>query len=79
MEGSDMSTATYRVSGMTCGHCVSAVIEEIRKLEGVAGVDVDLVAGGESRLTVTSAAPLPEDAVRDAIDEAGYELTTAPG
>ena len=48
------TTASYSVSGMTCGHCVSAVTEEIGKLDGVTGVEVDLVAGGESRVTVTS-------------------------
>ena len=72
-----MATTTYLVSGMTCGHCVSAVTEEIGKLEGVTGVTgvkVDLVAGGRSRVTVTSTAPLSLTAVRAAVDEAGYEL-----
>jgi copper chaperone len=67
-----MSTATYTVSGMTCGHCVSAVTEEVSAVPGVTGVDVDLAGG---RLTVTSDAPVDEDAVRAAVDEAGYELT----
>lgn len=70
-----MSTmATYSVTGMTCSHCVTAVTEELSRLDGVDGVDVDLQAGGDSRVTVTSAAPLPVDAVRDAVDEAGYTL-----
>ncbi|MBL8999008.1 MAG: heavy-metal-associated domain-containing protein, partial [Gemmatimonadetes bacterium] len=43
-----MATTTYLVSGMTCGHCISAVTEEIDKLEGVTGVQIDLVAGGRS-------------------------------
>jgi copper chaperone len=73
------TTATYTVSGMTCGHCVSAVTQELTRLDGVSGVDVDLVAGGESRVTVTSAAPLAQDTVRDAVDEAGYDLTGAAG
>jgi copper chaperone len=67
-----MSTATYTVSGMTCGHCVSAVTEEVTAVPGVTGVDVDLASG---RLTVTSDAPVDDDAVRAAVDEAGYELT----
>ena len=46
-----MSTATYTVVGMTCGHCVSAVTEEVSSIPGVTGVDVDLASGG---LTVTS-------------------------
>jgi copper chaperone len=67
-----MSTATYTVSGMTCGHCVSAVTEELTAVPGVTGVDVDLASG---RVTVTSDAPVDDDAVRAAVDEAGYELT----
>lgn len=70
------STTTYSVTGMTCSHCVSAVSEEISRLDGVDGVAVDLHAGGNSRVTVTSAAPLPADAVRQAIDEAGYTLVS---
>ena len=69
-----MITTPYLVSGMTCGHCVSAVTEEIGKLDGVTGVEVDLVTGGRSRVTVTSTAPLSLTAVRAAVDEAGYEL-----
>ena len=66
-----MSTSTYTVVGMTCGHCVSAVTEEVSRLPGVTGVDVDLASGG---LTVTSDAPLEETAVRAAVEEAGYEV-----
>jgi copper chaperone CopZ len=60
---------------MTCAHCVAAVTEEVTGITGVRTVDVDLSAGGVSTVTVTSAAPLPLDAVKLAIDEAGYELT----
>jgi copper chaperone len=74
-----MTTATYGITGMTCGHCVSAVTEELRRLDGVTGIDVDLDAGGVSRVTVTSTVPLAEDTVREAIDEAGYQLTGATG
>jgi copper chaperone CopZ len=66
-----MTTATYTVTGMTCGHCVSAVTEEVTQVPGVTSVDVDLATG---RLTVTSEAPVDDDAVRAAVDEAGYEL-----
>ena len=65
------TTTTYTVSGMTCGHCVSSVTEELTALEGVAKVEVDLAAGA---VTVTSAAPLALDAVRGAVTEAGYQL-----
>jgi copper chaperone CopZ len=64
----------YLVSGMTCGHCVSAVTEEIGKLDGVTAVEVDLAPGGQSRLTVTSTAPLSHAAVREVVDEVGYEI-----
>jgi copper chaperone len=66
-----MSTATYTVVGMTCGHCVSAVTEEVSQVPGVTGVEVDLDSGG---LTVTSAAPVADDDVRAAVEEAGYEV-----
>jgi copper chaperone CopZ len=62
------------VTGMTCGHCVSSVSEELGELDGVQTVDVALVAGGVSTVTVTSAQPLDDAAVRAAIDEAGYAL-----
>ncbi|NHC44270.1 heavy-metal-associated domain-containing protein [Motilibacter aurantiacus] len=72
-----MTTTTYTVTGMTCGHCVGAVTEEISRLRGVTDVAVDLNPGGASVVTVTSSAPLDEPAVREAVDEAGYELTGA--
>ena len=66
------STATYTVTGMTCGHCVSAVTEEVSQVPGVTAVDVDLATGG---LTVTSEQPVDETAVRAAVEEAGYEVS----
>jgi copper ion binding protein len=66
-----MTTVTYQVSGMTCGHCVQAVSREVGALPGVEAVDVDLVAGV---VRVTSRQELPADSVREAVDEAGYEL-----
>ncbi len=70
-----MSTQTYSVNGMTCGHCASAVTSEIEGLEGVTDVNVGLVAGGTSTVTVTSQDPLDEASVAAALDEAGdYQL-----
>jgi copper chaperone CopZ len=66
-----MSTATYTVVGMTCGHCVGAVTGEVSQVPGVTAVDVDLDSGG---LTVRSEAPVDENAVRAAVEEAGYEV-----
>ena len=70
-----MTTSTYTVTGMTCGHCVNAVTEEVTAVPGVTAVDVDLASG---RLTVTSDAPVDDAAVRAAVDEAGYEVTGTP-
>lgn len=67
-------TTELQVTGMTCGHCVMTVTKELSALEGVTGVDVNLVVGGLSTVTVQSEAPLATDAVAAAIDEAGYEL-----
>jgi copper chaperone CopZ len=64
-------TAVYKVSGMTCGHCEGAVSQEISALAGVSAVKAVAKRG---EVTVTSAAPLEEEAVRAAVDEAGYEL-----
>jgi len=69
-----MTIETYRVTGMTCEHCVSAVTDELTALPGVASVGVQLVAGGTSSVTVESEAPLARDAVAEAVDEAGYAL-----
>lgn len=71
------TTTTYSVAGMTCGHCTSAVTEELSKLVGVQEVKIDLVAGGTSAVHVTSESPLDEAAVREAVDEAGYELAAS--
>lgn len=65
------TTITYTVTGMTCGHCVSSVTEEVRELPGVEQVDVVLETGA---LTITSDAPVEEAAVRAAVEEAGYQL-----
>ena len=72
-----MTTTTYSVSGMTCGHCTSAVTEELSKLGGVQEVSIDLNAGGTSAVHVTSETALDDAAVRDAVDEAGYELVAS--
>ena len=68
------TTATYRVTGMTCDHCVRAVTDEVSAIPGVSDVEIQLVAGGTSKVRVVSEQPLPETSVREAVDEAGYEL-----
>ena len=72
-----MSTQTFTVTGLTCGHCVSAVTSELLELPGVTDVAVDLVAGARSTVTVTSGAPLSEADVAAALDGAGdYALAS---
>ena len=69
-----MATSTYTVTGMTCGHCVASVREEVGELRGVRDVAVDLPTGA---VTVTSDTPVDDADVRAAVEEAGYQLTTA--
>ena len=69
-----MATTTYTVRGMTCGHCVNAVTEELLTIMGVTDVAIDLVEGGDSTVSVTSTDPLDLDQVKAAVDEAGYEV-----
>lgn len=63
---------TLNISGMTCGHCVASVSEELSALSGVDSVDVDLNAGGISTATVTSSRPLSPEELGEAVAEAGY-------
>ena len=65
------TTGTWQFVGMTCGHCVSAVREELSALDGVRSVDVELESG---RVTVVSDRPLGRDSVAAAVEEAGYQL-----
>ena len=65
------TTATFTVTGMTCGHCVASVTEEVAEVAGITDVDVDL---GNGRLTVTSDAPIDGAAVRAAVEAAGYAI-----
>ena len=71
----DQTTRTYQVTGMTCGHCASSVTSERKALDGVSDVNVDLVGGGTSTVTVTSTSLLEDTQVAAALDEAGdYQL-----
>jgi copper chaperone len=64
-------TTTFTVTGMTCGHCVQAVTDEITTLEGVQNVEVELSSGA---VTVLSEAAIAQDIIAAAVDEAGYAL-----
>lgn len=65
---------TIDVTGMTCGHCVSAVTGELNEVDGVERVSVELVNGGTSHVTTFSDGELDPDALRAAVDEAGYDV-----
>jgi len=68
-----VTTNTYTVTGMTCGHCVGSVQSEVSQIPGVTDVQVDLSSG---QVTVTSEAPIAIETLRASIDEAGYELAS---
>ena len=70
-------TTAYGVDGMTCGHCVASVTEEIGALAGAENVTVELVKGGTSQVTVTSTSELDRTLVAAAVEEAGYQLVAA--
>jgi copper chaperone len=66
-------TTIYSVTGMTCGHCSSAVAREVAAIDGVTDVQVDLPTGA---VTVTSTRPVTQAEMTTAIDEAGYQLAS---
>lgn len=68
----DATTTVYAVTGMTCGHCKTAITNSVSALDGVISVDVD-VAGG--LVTVTTGGAPDDAAITAAVDDAGYELT----
>lgn len=72
-----MATTELKMTGLTCGHCVASVTEEISELPTVTAVDVDLVKDGVSTATVTSDQPVNPADLRAAVEEAGYEVVSA--
>ena len=67
-------TIELSVDGMTCGHCVMSVTEELTELPGVKNVEVILNSGGPSKVTVLTDKPLEDSALGDAVSEAGFTL-----
>ncbi|MGW5918410.1 heavy-metal-associated domain-containing protein [Nocardia fluminea] len=65
------STSTYVVSGMSCGSCVGKVKNEIGKLDGISGVDIELATG---RMTVIGAGAIDDALIQDTVENLGYEL-----
>lgn len=73
----NVNASNYPVTGMTCGHCASAVTSELQSLSGVSDVQVELVAGGTSVVKVTSQTPLTQEQISAALGEAGdYQLAS---
>jgi len=75
-----MSNQIFPVTGLTCGHCVGAITNELRAVPGVTDVKIDLVAGGTSALSVTADKSITDAEVIAALEEAGdgdYELATS--
>lgn len=68
----------FSVEGMTCGHCVSSVTEELTEIDGVDSVTVDLVKGGVSTVSVHSTTLLEIPKLEAAIAEAGYSVVPDP-
>lgn len=71
-----MSQITLRIDGLTCGHCVSSVTEELNEVPGVSDVEVILSAGGTSTATLTANTPIENSVLQAAITEAGYTLVS---
>ncbi|WP_035745145.1 heavy-metal-associated domain-containing protein [Haematomicrobium sanguinis] len=67
---------TVSISGMTCGHCVASVTEELTAIEGVENVSVNLNQGGVSEATITSSSEIDPAAIGEAVAEAGYTLVS---
>jgi len=67
-------TIELSVSGMSCGHCVASVTEELEEIPAVKNVEVILNSGGVSKVTVLTDVPIEDETLRDAVSEAGYEL-----
>ncbi|WP_404289623.1 heavy-metal-associated domain-containing protein [Glutamicibacter arilaitensis] len=68
---------TLKIEGMTCGHCVSSVTEELQEIPGVSNVEVDLVVGGASTATIATNEPVANSALEAAVVEAGYKLVSS--
>lgn len=71
-----MTQTDIAVHGMTCGHCVAAVTEELKTIDGVREVHIDLHEGGDSPVHISSEKDLDPQAIADAVDEAGYEIVS---
>jgi copper chaperone CopZ len=69
------TTHRFTVEGMTCGHCVAAVREELEQLPGVTSVQVELESGA---VVLDGTETLTTEVLAAAVDEAGYRLVEVP-
>ncbi|HUW79036.1 MAG TPA: heavy-metal-associated domain-containing protein [Candidatus Nanopelagicaceae bacterium] len=67
----------YGITGMTCGHCVHAVTEEVSAITGVRDVKINLVEGGQSLMTLTADSDIHFKQVSEAVNEAGNYVAVA--
>jgi copper chaperone len=73
-----VSNQIFPVTGLTCGHCVGAITTELRALPGVTDVQIDLVVGGTSALSVTADKAITDAELTAALEEAGeYQLASS--
>lgn len=66
---SGMTTRLFSVPGISCGHCKAAIEGEVAKVAGVESVEVDVEAK-----TVRVEGAVTDEAIRQAVDEAGYDV-----
>lgn len=67
---------TIMVPGMTCGHCIAAVTKEVEAVAGVKHLSIELHKGAESEVSILSDAPISNDVLTEAIDEAGFDVAS---
>ena len=67
-----MQVTTYSVPGVSCEHCRSAITKEVGSVPGITSVTVDL----DRKLVTVAGEGVSDAAVRDAIDEAGYDIAS---
>ncbi|WP_206476329.1 heavy-metal-associated domain-containing protein [Microbacterium sp. KRD172] len=75
-EAMNQNDITLKIDGMTCGHCVSSVTEELNAVPGISKVEVALAAGGTSTATITTTAAVENAVLEAAVTEAGYTLVS---
>lgn len=68
-----MTEKTYRVPDVHCDHCVAAINQELRAIDGVDDVDVDLDA---KTVKVKMQEQVSDEQIIAGLDEAGFDVAT---